>query len=82
VKAQFYLEIAGGAVLILFGILFFVYLPQTFTEVTTVLIFVVAGVLVIRRAILRWTQVRIREEIAKNSPKKNPPSKPATKKRR
>jgi len=82
VKAQFYLEIAGGGVLVLFGILFFIYLPQTFTEVTTVLIFVVAGVLVIRKAILGWTQERIREEVAKNIPKKNPPSKPTTKKGR
>ena len=81
-KAQFYFEIAGGAVLILFGILFFIYLPQTFTEVTTVLIFVVAGVLIIRKAILGWTQERIREAVAKSSPKKNPPSKQATKKGR
>lgn len=80
--ARFNFEIVGGATLILFGILFFLYLPHTFSEISTVLIFAVAGVLIIRRAIVNWTQEKIEEEVAKNNPKKNPPAKSTPKKGR
>lgn len=50
--AKFYLEITGGIFLIIFGILFYLYLPINFSEVTTIIIFIGAGVLIIRKAIL------------------------------
>ena len=79
---RFYFELVGGALLIFLGILFFVYLPQTFSEITTVLIFVAAGVLVIRRAVVNWTREKISEEVAKSNQKKSSPSKPTSKKNR
>jgi len=49
--ARFYLEIIGGVVLILFGILFLRYLPFNFSELVTVVVFVGGGVLIIRKAV-------------------------------
>ncbi len=80
--ARFYFEMIGGVVLIFLGILFFVYLPPTFSEITTVLIFVAAGVLIIRRAIVIWTREKIAEGVAKSNQKKTPASKPTSKKNR
>jgi uncharacterized membrane protein YfcA len=79
---RFYFEVVGGALLIFLGILFFVYLPPTFSEITTVLIFVAAGVLVIRRAVVNWTREKIAEEVTKSNQKKTPASKPASKRNR
>jgi ABC-type transport system involved in cytochrome bd biosynthesis fused ATPase/permease subunit len=80
--ARFYLELTGGVLLIIFGILFFVYLPKTFSEISTVVIFVIAGVLIIRKAILNWTQEKIQQELAKRDQKKSPPPKSGSKKAR
>jgi hypothetical protein len=77
--AKFYLEIVGGSLLILLGILFFLYLPQTFSEISTVAIFVVGGVLIIRKAVLDWTREKIREETTRSTQKKNSQSKSGTK---
>jgi uncharacterized membrane protein HdeD (DUF308 family) len=49
-SVRFYLEIVGGIVLIIFGLLFFVYLQLNLSELVTVVVFVGGGALIIRRA--------------------------------
>jgi hypothetical protein len=83
---KFYLYLTGGSLLILFGILFLIFFSLdkllSLEEVTTDAIFIVGGVLIIRKAILDWTKSKIQEELMKKTQKKNPPSKSGTKQSR
>jgi len=45
-------EIIGGLILIVFGLLFLLFLPTTFSEISTDAIFIGAGVLFLRKALL------------------------------
>jgi hypothetical protein len=69
--ARFYLQIVGGILLILFGILFLFYLQITFTEFTTDVIFIGAGILFIRKAIVDRKKERVQAEVSRKNPKKN-----------
>lgn len=81
-SVRFYLEIIGGILLIVFGILFFIYLGLSFQEVTTDVIFVGAGVLIIRRAIQDRKQDKVQEQVKKKNQKGNPATKAGQKKTR
>ena len=49
VRAPF--ELLGGIVLVLFGALFFIYLPHDIYDVSTDLIFIVFGLLFVRKGL-------------------------------
>ncbi len=76
---RFYLELAGGVLLIIFGILFLRYLPITISEITTDSIFIGAGVLIIRRAILSRRVGKIEQPLGKKN-HKSPSTKTGAKK--
>ena len=78
---RYYLEIIGGIVLIIFGILFLLYLPVTFSELATIVIFIGAGILMIRKAIVDQRQAKIQAELNRNK-QKNSKSKSGSKKSR
>jgi hypothetical protein len=69
-RALFYLELVGGLVLILFGVLFLLFLPLNFSELTTIVIFVGAGALLIRKAAQIRKDDKVRAEISKKPQKK------------
>jgi len=69
-RALFYLELVGGFVLILFGVLFLLFLPLNFSELTTIVIFVGAGALLIRKAAQIRKDDKVRAEISKKPKKK------------
>ena len=46
------LELVGGGVLIIFGLLFLAYLPHDFQDVSTDAIFVVFGLLFVRKGVI------------------------------
>jgi hypothetical protein len=78
-RVRFYLELIGGIILIIFGILFLRYLPITISEITTDAIFIGAGVLIIRKSILNRRVQKVQEQIDKKTQKK-PSSKAGTRK--
>ena len=55
-------EIIGALILIVFGILFFAYLPHDFSEISTDAIFVGAGILFLRKAFTDRKNDRIRDQ--------------------
>lgn len=67
--AKFYLEIAGGILLLVFGVLFFLFLQLNFSEVTTIVIFIGAGILIIRRAALNRKQLQIEDRSGEKNQK-------------
>jgi hypothetical protein len=74
--ALYYLEVAGGVVLVIFGILFFLYLPINFSEVTTIIIFIGAGILIIRKAVLDRREAKVQTAIqSKKNPRNGSPKK-------
>jgi uncharacterized membrane protein HdeD (DUF308 family) len=78
--AKFYLQIVGGIILIVFGILFLLYLQITFAELTTDIIFIGAGILFIRKAFVDRRQGKIEAELARKNQKKNPQSRTGSRK--
>lgn len=66
---RFYIEIAGGVLLVVFGVLFFLFLPINFSEVTTIIIFIGAGILIIRKAILNKRQLQIGDRLDQKNQK-------------
>jgi hypothetical protein len=78
-RVRFYLELIGGIILIIFGILFLRYLPITISEITTDAIFIGAGVLIIRKSILNRRVQKVQEQMNKKTQKK-PSSKAGTRK--
>jgi hypothetical protein len=57
------LEIIGAIILIVFGLLFFLYLPTTFSEVSTDAIFIGAGALIFRKALLDRKKEKTQNQI-------------------
>jgi hypothetical protein len=57
------LEIIGALILIVFGLLFLAFLPITFSEIATDSIFIGAGVLFLRRAILDRRKEKIQNQV-------------------
>jgi hypothetical protein len=56
-------EIIGALVLIVFGLLFLLFLPTTFSEISTDAIFIGAGVLLLRKALLDRRKEKIQTQV-------------------
>ncbi|HXQ91902.1 MAG TPA: hypothetical protein VN739_02775 [Nitrososphaerales archaeon] len=56
-------EIIGALILIVFGLLFLLFLPTTFSEISTDAIFIGAGVLFLRKALLDRRKKKIQNLI-------------------
>jgi len=56
-------EIIGALILIVFGLLFLLFLPSTFPEISTDAIFIGAGVLFLRKALLDRRKKKIQNLI-------------------
>ena len=70
-SARFYLELAGGLLLIVFGALFLRYLPLSISEIATDAIFIGAGVLMIRKSILDLREAKLEQVAGKKNNKKS-----------
>jgi len=73
------LEIIGAIILIVLGLLFFLFLPTTFSEISTDAIFIGAGVLIFRKALLDRRKEKIQNQIRQKG-QKNPRAKTEKKK--
>lgn len=56
-------EIAAGVTMIAMGILFFVYIPSNALNLATNVIFVGAGVMIIRRGFTMYKQARTQHQV-------------------
>jgi len=73
------LEIIGAVILIVFGLLFLLFLPTTISEISTDAIFIGAGILFIRKALLDRNKEKIQDQMNQKR-QKNPNAKTDKKK--
>jgi len=81
-KIRASLELFGGVVLILFGLLFLLYLPLDFSDVSTDAIFIIFGLLFVRKGVMERreaekneTKPQTTQTVSKAGKQKNNPQK-------
>ncbi len=81
-KIRASLELFGGGVLILFGVLFLAYLPLDFSDVSTDAIFIIFGLLFVRKGVIDRkesekdeTKPQTAQTTSKSGKQKNEPQK-------